>query len=220
MFTQFYGLPSRTAKRRVAELLDIVGLADRAKTKIYHLSTGMRQKMNFARGFLTDPEILFLDEPTLGLDVQTSRHLRGFVHRWTEEHPDKTILLTTHYMQEADELCGRVAIIDQGRILACDRPASLKRGLSGASAVCLQLAGIVDTARLAEGLRALGSPSVREADGHVEVEILLERDAEIQQALGLIGSHGGEVVAMQKRDPTLEDVFISLVGRGLNEGEN
>jgi len=217
MFTQFYGLPSRLAKQRVAELLDVVGLADRAKTKIYHLSTGLRQKMNFARGFLTDPEILFLDEPTLGLDVQTSRHLRGFVRRWMQEHPDKTILLTTHYMQEADELCNRVAIIDQGRILTCDRPVALKRALSGSSAVCLQLAGISDPAGLAEGLRSLGSLSVHEVDGYVEVDLVLERDGAIQQALGVIGGHGGEVVAMQKRDPTLEDVFVSLVGRGLNE---
>ncbi len=217
MFTQFYGLPSRLAKRRVAELLDVVGLADRAKTKIYHLSTGLRQKMNFARGFLTDPEILFLDEPTLGLDVQTSRHLRAFVRRWMEENPNKTILLTTHYMQEAEELCDRVAIIDNGKILACDCPAVLKRAVSGSSAVCLQLQGISDAQLLADSLRPFGSLSVYEADGHLEVHLVLERDGAIQQALGLIGGQGGEVVGMQKRDPTLEDVFISLVGRGLSE---
>ena len=129
MFTQFYGIDGKTARRRIQELLEIVGLADRAKTKIYHLSTGMRQKMNFVRGFLTNPEVLFLDEPTLGLDVQTSRTLRGFIKDWISKHPDKTVLLTTHYMYEADELCNRVAIIHDGRILACDTPGSLKRRL-------------------------------------------------------------------------------------------
>lgn len=79
MFSQFYGIDPKTARQRIRDLLDVVGLSDRAKTKIYHLSTGMRQKMNFARGFITDPEILFLDEPTLGLDVQTSRILRAFI---------------------------------------------------------------------------------------------------------------------------------------------
>ncbi|HAZ27450.1 TPA: ABC transporter, partial [Candidatus Acetothermia bacterium] len=84
-----------------------------------------RQKMNFARGFLTDPEVLFLDEPTIGLDVQTARTLRAYIREWVDRHPDRTILLTTHYMYEADELCDRVAIIDQGKVLACDRPATL-----------------------------------------------------------------------------------------------
>ncbi len=216
MFTQFYGLSSREGKRRIAYLLDIVGLADRAKTKIYHLSTGMRQKMNFARGFLTDPEILFLDEPTLGLDVQTSRLLRDFVRRWMEEQRERTILLTTHYMQEADELCGRVAIIDQGTILACDRPAALKRKLQGSSAVRLQLVGVEDPQGLAERLRELGALTLSEVDGHLEVDLILERDNAIQRALGMVGESGGEIVGLQKREPTLEDVFIALVGRGLS----
>ncbi|MBC7320730.1 ABC transporter ATP-binding protein, partial [bacterium] len=98
MFSQFYGIPSREARHRIRELLSLVGMADRAKTKVYHLSSGMRQKMNIVRGFLTDPEILFLDEPTLGLDVQTARTIRDFIRQWLKEHPDRTILLTTHYM--------------------------------------------------------------------------------------------------------------------------
>ncbi|MCL0039219.1 ABC transporter ATP-binding protein, partial [Dehalococcoidia bacterium] len=130
MFTQFYGIDGKTARRRIREMLEIVGLADRAKTKIYHLSTGMQQKMNFVRGFITDPEILFLDEPTLGLDVQTARTLRGFIKDWVGKRPDKVVLLTTHYMYEAEELCDRVAIIHDGRILACDTPGNLKEAPS------------------------------------------------------------------------------------------
>jgi ABC-2 type transport system ATP-binding protein len=115
MFAQFYGIPSREARRRIRELLSLVGMADRAKTKVYHLSSGMRQKMNIVRGFLTEPEILFLDEPTLGLDVQTARTIRDFIRQWLWDHPNRTILLTTHYMHEAEELCDRVAIIDRGK---------------------------------------------------------------------------------------------------------
>ncbi len=85
--------------------------------------------MNIVRGFLTDPEILFLDEPTLGLDVNAARDVRRFIREWLDAHPDRTVLLTTHYMVEADELCDRVAIISQGRVLACDSPEALKRRL-------------------------------------------------------------------------------------------
>ncbi|MBC7099828.1 ABC transporter ATP-binding protein, partial [Candidatus Bipolaricaulota bacterium] len=144
MFAQFYGIPSREARRRIQELLSLVGMADRAKTKVYHLSSGMRQKMNIVRGFLTDPEILFLDEPTLGLDVQTARTIRDFIRQWLKEHPDRTILLTTHYMHEADELCHRVAIIDRGKILACAPPAELKKMLQREAVFRLYVEGMTD----------------------------------------------------------------------------
>lgn len=216
MFSQFYGLPTRVARTRIAELLDVVGLADRARTKVYHLSTGMRQKMNFARGFLTDPEILFLDEPTLGLDVQTSRVLRAYTRRWIEEVPGRTILLTTHYMQEADELCDRLAIIDHGAILACDTPRALKRGLRKASVFQLDVAG-TDAGVLTQVLSPIGKSAVSEHNGHASVELILEDEGAIQQALAAVHEAGGELVALQKRDPTLEDVFVGLVGRTLED---
>jgi ABC-2 type transport system ATP-binding protein len=129
MFGQFYGMASDVTNRRIVELLRIVGMEDRLNTKSSELSTGLRQKMNIVRGFLTDPQVLFLDEPTLGLDVGASRDVRRFVRRWINERPSRTVLLTTHYMVEADELCDRVAIINGGRVLACDTPATLKQRL-------------------------------------------------------------------------------------------
>jgi len=102
MFSQFYGLDYKTTNQRIDALLDLVGLAERKNTKISDLSTGLRQKMNFVRGFITDPQIVFLDEPTLGLDVGASREVRGYVKGWVTENPEKTVLLTTHYMAEAD----------------------------------------------------------------------------------------------------------------------
>src|SRR5262249_45185537 len=117
----------RVARERIERMLAVVGLTDRADTKISQLSTGLRQKMNFCRGFITDPTILFLDEPTLGLDVNAARGIRGFLREWLSEQPGRTLLLTTHYMMEADELCDRLAIIDHGRLLASDTPAALKR---------------------------------------------------------------------------------------------
>jgi ABC-2 type transport system ATP-binding protein len=129
MFSQFYGIPSKIANQRIKTLLEIVGLADRINTKSSDLSTGLRQKMNIVRGFLTDPDVLFLDEPTLGLDVGASRDARNLIRQWMSTNPDRTMLLTTHYMVEADELCDRVAIINDGKVLACDTPTNLKHRL-------------------------------------------------------------------------------------------
>src|SRR5262252_10151097 len=127
LFARIYGVPTAVADERIDKMLGVVGLTDKAKSRISHLSTGQRQKMNFCRGFITDPKILFLDEPTLGLDVTSARAIRAFIREWMAERPERTLLLTTHYMAEADELCDRLAIIDKGKVLACDTPANLKR---------------------------------------------------------------------------------------------
>src|SRR5690606_25681223 len=113
----------------IKSLSEIVGISDRLNTKSSDLSTGLRQKMNIIRGFLTNPQVLFLDEPTLGLDVGASRDVRSFIKNWMGDIEKRTLLLTTHYMVEADELCDRVAIINQGKVLACDTPSNLKKTL-------------------------------------------------------------------------------------------
>ncbi|MFN3346409.1 MAG: ABC transporter ATP-binding protein [Candidatus Bipolaricaulaceae bacterium] len=183
MFSQFYGIPSREARRRIQELLALVGMADRAKTKVYHLSSGMRQKMNIVRGFLTDPEILFLDEPTLGLDVQTARTIRDFVRQWLAEHSDRTILLTTHYMHEADELCDRVAIIDRGRILACAPPAELKRALQREAVFRLYVEGIRDARMALDGMPEVRALAQREEDGRLRLDLILAAEEALVSAL-------------------------------------
>jgi len=219
MFSQFYGMDGRTARTRIGELLEIVGLADRAKTKIFHLSTGMRQKMNFVRGFLTSPEILFLDEPTLGLDVQTSHKLRGFIKDWVGKHPDKTVLLTTHYMYEADELCDRVAIMHNGHILTCDAPGNLKKRLQREVVFRLRVTAVANPEKLFQDLRGVQRFSHEEADGHTELNFILEDENALPPILTAIQQSRGELISLEKRDPTLEDVFMSLVGRGLGEGD-
>lgn len=219
MFSQFYGMDSRAAKARIHELLEVVGLADRSRTKIYHLSTGMRQKMNFVRGFLTEPEILFLDEPTLGLDVQTARTLRGFVANWLEEHPDRTILLTTHAMHEADEMCHRVAIIDKGKILACDAPSALKRGLQRDAIFHLRIAGLADARPVIGGLPGVSRFTQTVLDDHVETDVILSSDGALTDVLGAVQAHGGRLLSLDKREPTLEDVFLEVVGQGFAERE-
>jgi ABC-2 type transport system ATP-binding protein len=217
MFSQFYGMDTRAAKARIKELLAIVGLSDRSRTKIYHLSTGMRQKMNFVRGFLTDPEILFLDEPTLGLDVQTARTLRGFVANWLAEHRDRTILLTTHAMHEADELCGRVAIIDKGRILACDAPAVLKLGLQSEAIFRLRIADLADAGAVVAERPDVSRFAQAVHDEHIEVDLILTGDGALTDVLSSLQAAGGRLLSLEKREPTLEDVFLHVVGHGFED---
>jgi len=217
MFAQFYGIPSREARRRIRELLSLVGMADRAKTKVYHLSSGMRQKMNIVRGFLTEPEILFLDEPTLGLDVQTARTIRDFIRQWLWDHPNRTILLTTHYMHEAEELCDRVAIIDRGKILACASPAELKKSLKQEAVFRLYLAGLSDGKNLVEGMPGIRALAQRVEDGRLALDLILAEEEALVRVLSRLQAAGGKLVELRKEEPTLEDVFLALVGRKFSE---
>ncbi|HEY1017194.1 MAG TPA: ABC transporter ATP-binding protein [Herpetosiphonaceae bacterium] len=220
MFTQFHGLDSKTARQRIDTLLEIMGLADRATTKVSYLSTGLRQKMNYIRGLLSDPDVLFLDEPTLGLDVEAARTLRTHTRRWINETPGKTVLLTTHYMQEADELCDRVAIISGGRILACDSPAALKRALQ--EDVVFRLHTTPVNGSFAEEVRALRGVqqiSGRSVEGTSEISLILQDDNALPQVLARLGDHNASLLSLEKRQPTLEDVFVHLVGRSLTESE-
>src|SRR5512140_2600366 len=169
MFSQFYGLPSRQANERIQALLKLVGLEDRMNTKSSDLSTGLRQKMNIVRGFLTDPRVLFLDEPTLGLAVGASRDARHLIRSWLDEDRERSLLLTTHYMVEADELCDRVAIISRGRVLACDSPANLKQQIQRDALFEIAVSGMngLKTAALEQlpGVRRAG----REESGNLSV---------------------------------------------------
>ena len=221
LFSQFYGVPGPVARRRAQELMQVTGMEEKADTKLAELSTGMRQKLNFARGFMSDPEIIFLDEPTLGLDVEASRDVRAFIARWVRERPERTVLLTTHYMMEADELCGRVAIIDHGRILALDTPTALKRTLPAEPAFEFQVSATgqdLDPLREIAGVRSV-SHHAHPATGAVELRVVVVEDDVIGEVLGRLKGLGRSVLHLTKMEPTLETVFIHHVGRGLADEE-
>ena len=214
MFSQFYGIPGKEAKRRIDEMLATFGLEDKANAKVRTISTGQRQKMNVVRGFVTDPDLIFLDEPTLGLDVNASIAIRNYIRHWVKDTTGKTVLLTTHYMAEADFLCDRVAIIDEGRILACDTPANLKRSVRRASIFTL-------TTTPFDGIMGVGGlPGVNGfdstiTDGRVEMRFSLEDESVIADIVSYVATHRAKVLSVSKGEPTLEDVFIQLVGRAL-----
>ena len=219
MFGQFYGIDNKTTNARIDELLEVVGLNDRANTKTSDLSTGMRQKMNIVRGFLTDPEVIFLDEPTLGLDVGASRDVRNFIRGWAAAKSGRTMLLTTHYMAEADELCGRVAIINAGKVLACDAPANLKKRLQREAIFHLDVSPLNGALAGFEGLPGVRKIVHTAHDGKSELEFILDSDDAIGGVINLLTTHHVRILNLQKREPTLEDVFVDLVGMSLAEAE-
>ena len=212
MFSQFYGIPSKVAKQRMEELIDALDLGYRADSRLRTLSTGERQKMNLVRALITSPDLLFLDEPTLGLDVTSSHLIRDHIRGWVNE--GHTLLLTTHYMMEAEDLCDRVAIIDRGRILACDTPSKLKRELSPDSSFAITVSGMRDTSHISsiEGVKGL---SVDTTDGRANLRLAVEDEAVIAEVVSTIVSRKGRIVSLSKSEPSLEDVFLHLVGRGL-----
>jgi ABC-2 type transport system ATP-binding protein len=221
MFSQFYGIPSSVANQRIKELLEIVGLADRINSKSSDLSTGLRQKMNVVRGFLTDPQVLFLDEPTLGLDVGASREIRRFIRKWVDDDSTRTLLLTTHYMVEADELCDRVAIINQGRVLACDTPATLKHCLQGEAIFRMEVSPLNGThVQDFESIAGVHKVIHRPQDGFSTLELILAQDDVISSVVNTMTTANIHILNLQKREPTLEDVFVDLVGKSIEDVES
>ncbi len=220
MFARFYGLETKVARQRIGELMEVVGIADRARTKVSDLSTGLRQKMNFIRGFISDPDVVFLDEPTLGLDVGAARQVRAFIKDWMAKHPDRTLLLTTHYMAEADELCDRLAIIDHGKLLALDTPEGLKRRLQREAVFNLKVVPLghrpPNREDMLEAVPGVRQVIVAEKDGYTELTLILAGDDVLSGVLDHLKRRGSGLIALEKREPTLEDVFIDLVGRGLD----
>lgn len=216
MFSQFYGVPSKIAKQRADELFEVFGLWEKRNQKMRTLSSGERQKMGMVRGFVTDPEIIFLDEPTLGLDVNASRVIRRFVADWVKENDRKTVLLTTHYMMEADELCDRVAIIDKGEIIACDTPENLKRMVKRSSTLRLVIDPLEDYSKFRNipGVKNL-SEKVSPETEHAEVVFVIDDESAVSDIISLVTGQGKRIHELRKTEPTLEDVFVSLVGRAL-----
>ena len=217
MFSQFYGVENQTAYRRIDEMIDILGLTEFKKTKIGKLSTGMRQKMNLIRGFVTNPKILFLDEPTLGLDVQISRDVRKYVKSWVKNSSEKTILLTTHYMAEADELCDRVAIIDQGKVIACDTPFNLKRMLKQEAVFHIEVNLTTENLARFSGISGVKNFAYEHKPdvAKTELKFILESDSVITQVTDALETDGTKIISLSKTEPSLEDVFVALVGKGL-----
>ncbi|MFL7867807.1 MAG: ABC transporter ATP-binding protein [Anaerolineales bacterium] len=209
-FASLYGVEPDVSKKRIPYLLEMVGLKGRGNERVEGYSRGMKQRLHVARTLLHDPEILFLDEPTIGLDPVGAREFRQVIRDLQSEK--KTILLTTHYMFEADSLCQRVAVIDKGVIVAMDSPSELKKHVADQSVIEIETFGA--SQEMVERLRALpfvDALSVQEQDQRQMLLIQTARGAEAVPDLmaSLDGQRVGRVIV---REPTLEDAYVRLVG--------
>lgn len=214
VFGRIYGIPARERKARIQALLDKVGLTARANELVAAYSGGMRRRLEVARGLVHRPKILFLDEPSIGLDPQSRRALWDILKEIQQES-GTTILLTTHYMEEADALCNRVAIIDAGRIVALDDPQQLKRDLPGNDLVSLTVEPLSD--QVTEVIRAL--PFVHKT--HVEdstVRVYVDNGpATLPALMDAIRACGASVSSASLHEQSLEDVFIHFTGKSIRE---
>jgi len=209
-FADLYGIPPDVSRRRIADLLEKLGLAGRERDKVEQYSRGMKQRLHLARGLLNDPEVLFLDEPTIGLDPVGARELRTLIRGLADA--GKTIFLTTHYMFEADAICDRIAVIKKGSIVAQGTPASIKALVDEVGVVEFEAVGVPDE-RL-QALRKLGgvsSVSVSEDELSQRITVRCARPADVMTQLGII-FEGVELRRINSRDPTLEDAYVQLIG--------
>ena len=211
---RLFGIPAPESRRISDRLLEQFHLSRWAKASVYALSGGMAQRLMVARAIFHRPAVLFMDEPTAGLDPQSRLALWEILGELNRD--GQTILLTTHYMEEADQLCGRVAIMDHGKILALDTPANLKRSVGADTIVTVKAAGDMDAlARaLADGIE--GTTRTRVMDGGVELHV--QGATRLVPSVVDVAEQGGfEVADLSVAEPSLETVFINLTGKELRD---
>ncbi len=210
-----YGIGKELRRERIKEVLRLVDLTDKADVLVENYSGGMKRRLEIARGLIHRPKVLFLDEPTLGLDTQTRRHIWDYI-RDLNQKSDVTIILTTHYMEEADYLCERVAIIDYGKIVAMDSPSKLKDILGG-DVVSLEIEGRSDA--LLSHLRELDWIKTM-ASHNNNLSLTMEKgERRIPELINMANKDGVDVVCVHLRKPSLEDVFLHYTGRVIREHE-
>jgi len=212
-FGRIYGLKGKRLKERMASVLNLVALTDRANQTVATFSHGMKRRLNIAAGLLHEPGILILDEPTVGVDTQSRNAILESIHSLNES--GVTVLYTTHHIDEAERLCGRVAIMDQGKIIALGSPDRLIRDL-GKGLINLSLNACVDE-RLMEQMRRFGLVRVVD-DQKRRIHIETDRpDQASRELLELMESRDGLVKTLDISEPNLETVFIHLTGRNLRD---
>src|SRR5919109_4711548 len=208
-FAELYGVPPGEQKRRIEELLELVGLKGREHERAEGYSRGMKQRLHVARGLLHDPQVLFLDEPTIGLDPVGARELRAMIASLVAA--GKTILLTTHYMFEADALCDRIAVISKGKIVATGTPGQLKSRVESGSVTEVEVYGVPE--ETVERLRLLDGVLSVWVEEREQAQVLsVQTRADVQLTASILGHlDGASIGRISYREPTLEDAYVALV---------
>lgn len=210
-----YGIEKEERKKRIKEVLELVELTEKEKVLVEKYSGGMKRRLEIARGLIHEPNVLFLDEPTLGLDAQTRRHIWDYIKRLNKEG-GVTIILTTHYMEEADFLCDRIAIMDRGKFVAMDTPGRLKDILGG-DVVFLEIEGNADA--LVNRINRLDW--IKNMTKHDEnLSLTMEKgERRIPELINVARENGVNVTCVHLRKPSLEDVFLHFTGKTIREEE-
>ena len=209
-FADLYQVPPDVSRKRIRELIERLGLAGRERDRVELYSRGMKQRLHLARGLLNDPEVLFLDEPTIGLDPVGARELRLIVRELADG--GKTIFLTTHYMFEADAICDRIAVINKGAIVAEGTPSSIKRTVENQGVVEFEVVGMSGES-MAELRRLPGVNSVALVEHELAqtVTVHCTHPADVMTQLGVV-LDGVRPEKVSSREPTLEDAYVQLIG--------
>jgi ABC-2 type transport system ATP-binding protein len=209
-FAELYAMEPAVTRKRIPELLELVNLLDRGNEKVETYSSGMQQRLHLARALLHDPELIFLDEPTVGIDPVGARELRATIKELKSR--GKTILLTTHYMAEADELCDRIAIINKGRIIAMDTPAAMKAGMTAESVINLCTSSEHFTALKSILSPIDGKATILYKENTVQCEVSIHT-AQPAKVIEIISPwlNTDLIQTMEMRSQTLEDVYVAII---------
>lgn len=215
-FGRLYNVPKEALKTKIDELLGLVQLSNWKSSQVGTFSSGMRQRMNVIRALLNMPDVLLLDEPTLGLDPQSSVEVREFVKKVNRESKT-TIILTTHMMVEADMLCDRIGIIDHGKIVALDTSANLKKLVLGANTTVLELEIANLTTNMVSLIQSLECVNSVSQDNSTRIKVHANGDGAFDAVIDAIRSEKGKISSAKNLEPTLEDVFLHITGHEVRD---
>jgi len=216
LFGKLYDIPNDVLKKRISKLLDFVRMQQWADHRIDTFSTGMKQRINVIRALVNQPDVLFLDEPTLGLDPQSTAEIRELVRRINIENRT-TIILTTHMMTEADMLCDRIGIIDRGKIVALDTPAGLKRSVSGSDAMLLEFEITNLDSQMESTIESISSVSSVVRDDPTHIKVSSVGDDSFDTIVDALRKSGARIRTVKNLEPTLEDVFLRITGHEVRD---
>ena len=215
-FGNLFNIPKDVLTKRIDELLELVQLTKWKNAQVGTFSTGMRQRINVIRALLNMPQVLFLDEPTLGLDPQSSVEIKEFIKKINRENKT-TIIITTHMMVDADLLCDRIGIMDHGKIVALDTSTNLKKLISGADTTIMELEIGNLSPDIIEGIRSRECVDAVTQENSMHLRVIVHGDEAFDSVIDIVRAKNGKINSMQNLQPTLEDVFLHITGHQVRD---
>ncbi|MCW4000230.1 MAG: ATP-binding cassette domain-containing protein [Candidatus Bathyarchaeota archaeon] len=215
-FGTLYNIPKDKLNKKIDDLLEFVQLTKFKNAQVGTYSTGMRQRMNVIRALLNDPEVLFLDEPTLGLDPQTSVEIREYIKKLNQEN-GTTVILTTHIMVDADLLCDRIAVVDHGKIIALDSPTNLKKIISGGDTMIIRLEVANLNQDMLSALKEIDCIDQVAQETGTQLHIIVHGEEAFDRIVDVIRRQNGKITSMSNLQPSLEDVFLHITGHQVRD---